>query len=114
MKNKNKNKKKQPKETGVFWASRDKLCASCLDVNEDGTVSCELPPTHDYDSSYSVVYSIKHLGKKMYNCGCIVYHNKYYPEFKFPETMWFDFFNESIPLGQSLVKFTINRCSTKH
>lgn len=93
-----------------FYVSRDKLCPWALEV-EPG--NCELPVNVHTEDSYSVVYFPSHLEIKKYSCGCLIYFNKYHPEFKFPEVIWMDFFNVQISQGEKLVKFTINRSAKK-
>lgn len=103
--------KQNPKESNVFFVSRDKLCPNALIDSKENP--CLLPPSHDYALNYCVVYNINHLECHKYDCGCIVYNNKYYYEFKFPELIWIDFFKHQISAGEKLVKFTINRSEKK-
>lgn len=108
-----KKKKSQSEKGHHFYVSRDRLCPKCLDISENGEVYCNLPHNHDYSCSYTIVYEPKHLDRKNYDCGCLVYHNKYYPEFKFPELIWIDFFKYTIGPGDKLIKFSINMCKPK-
>ena len=112
MTSKKNNKKKTTvkQESNIFYVSRDKLCPSSLDYEDS---SCKLPPNHRYESTYTVVYHKAHLERKNYECGCIVYNNKHYYEFKFPEAIWMDFFHEGVELGEKNVKFSVRKCFTK-
>lgn len=103
-------KSKSKNESNSFLVSRDKLCPTALS-NDDSY--CHLPFNHDYSSTYTVVYNKNHLEVKRYDCGCLVYRNQHYPEFKFPELIWIDFFHQTINPGEKLVKFTIQRSNKK-
>jgi hypothetical protein len=60
-----------------------------------------------------MVFTESHLSVQKYDCGCTIFDNKYYPEFKYPEAIWKDFFTETIEPGQKLVKFYITKSNKK-
>lgn len=96
-----------------FFASRDRLCKFAISPNQDDWVKCHLPSGHHYEDTYSIVYKKEHLDVQKYDCGCLIYRNKYHPEFSFPELIWIDFFGEEIGLGDKLVKFSIRKSNKK-
>lgn len=108
-----KKKKKEKQESNCFYVSRDRLCSLSLSSAEEDVGKCALPYSHEYESTYTIVHNTKHLDTKSYDCGCLVYHNKHYHEFKYPEVIWMDFFHEGIEVGQKNVKFTVRKCHKK-
>lgn len=107
-------KNKKPKQdTNCFYVSRDKLCYSALSTDDKDLGKCNLPFTHHYESTYTIVYTPSHLDIKRYDCGCIIYHNQHYYEFKYPEVIWMDFFHEGVEPGERNVKFSIRKCYKK-
>ena len=108
-----KKKIKSKQEANCFYVSRDRLCPTALSVADKDLGVCHLPYSHHYESTYTVVYNIKHLKVDRYDCGCLIYHNQHYYEFKFPELIWVDFFHETIELGEKNIKFTIRKCHKK-
>jgi hypothetical protein len=93
---------------GVLYVSRDRYCKEALSSDIDNSKCC-LPYTHLFEGTYSIVYTGSHLDSKLYDCGCIIYTNKYYHEFKYPESIWLDFFHYPIKPGQKMIKYTISR-----
>lgn len=105
-KTKKKKTKKPPKKKNAFWVSREKRCEFAPLFETDNT-GCKLPMYELTDTNYVIVYSEKHLLEKRYECGCIVYKNRFYPEFDIPDLIWDDFFGVNLEHGRRLVKFTI-------
>lgn len=104
-------KKKNNKESNIMYVSRDKLCKYTMSLDSEDWSKCEAP--HTEGNNYTVVYVESHLTSNGYKCGCQIFNNAYYPEFKFPELIWKDFFKEEISPGEKLIKFTIRKCSSK-
>lgn len=96
-----------------FLVSRDKLCEFAKSDNPDNWKRCHLPYSHHYELSYSIVYEKSHLDIQKYDCGCLIYHNKYHQDFKFPELIWKDFFTDTIGEGDKLVKFSVRKSTKK-
>jgi len=105
--------KKATQENNCFYVSRDRLCSAALAADYIEESSCQLPFTHSYEDTYTMVYNEKHLKATHYDCGCLIYHNQHYHEFKFPELIWMDFFHEGIEPGQKNVKFSVRKCNKK-
>jgi hypothetical protein len=108
-----KKKKKDKQEDNCFYVSRDRLCPISLSSDEEDLGKCGLPYTHEYECTYTVVYKTSHLKVDHHDCGCIVYHNQHYYEFKYPEAIWMSFFQEGIAAGEKNVKFTVRKCYKK-
>ena len=108
-----KKKKKETQQSNIFYASRDKLCEYTLSLRAEDWKYCKAPPSTQDGTAYSIVYNTTHMDRKSYECGCIIYTNQYYPEYKFPELIWKDFFYEEISPGEKLVKFTVRKCASK-
>lgn len=106
-------KKEVNQESNCFFVSRDKLCALSLSAEKEDVGKCGLPYTHEYEDSYTIVYRTSHLKTNRYDCGCITYHNQHFHEFKFPEVIWMDFFQEGVEMGEKNIKFTIRKCHKK-
>ena len=107
-------KKKKDKQTdNCFYVSRDRLCPLSLSSEEKDATKCGLPHTHLYEDTYTIVYKTSHLKVDHHDCGCIIYHNQHYHEFKFPEVIWMDFFQEGVEMGEKNVKFTVRKCYKK-
>ena len=107
-----KKKKKSTEHKQFIYVSRDRLCSQSL-IFDNTKTGCKLPYHHSYEDEYTVVYNIKHLEAKTYECGCLVYHNKHYPEFKYPHLIWMDFFYEGVEKGQKNVKFVVRKCAKR-
>ncbi len=96
-----------------FLVSRDRICEFSLSVNPDAWKRCKVPPSVNSCNTYTIVYNKDHLDIQKYDCGCIIYHNKYYPDFKYPELIWLDFFGSGIGQGDKLVKYLVRKSNKK-
>lgn len=96
-----------------FLVSRDRLCKYTKSDNPEDWKKCHLPYSHHYELSYSIVYNKTHLDIQKYDCGCLIYFNKYHSDFKFPDLIWQDFFTDTIGEGDKLVKFSVRKSTKK-
>ena len=92
-----------------FFVSKDNLCKYALSTDSNDWKKCNLPGNHKYDSTYTIVFNKDHLSYQKYDCGCIIFDNKYYPEFKMPEAIWCDFFGDKLGAGEKMIQHIINR-----
>lgn len=94
-----------------FLVSKDKYCKYHHSLEPKEWKQC-LSNTH-VERSYTIVYIASHLKETKFDCGCIIFDNKYYPEFKLSELIFKDFFRHGIESGEKLIKFDIKRVSKK-
>lgn len=94
-----------------FLVSKDKYCKFHNSLEPDEWKQC-LSNTH-VERSYTIVYIASHLDEKKFDCGCIIFDNKYYPEFKLSEHIFKDFFKHELTSGQKLIKFDIKKADKK-
>lgn len=96
-----------------FLVSRDKLCEFSLSATPENWKHCLVPASVSSNDTYTIVYNKDHLDIQKYDCGCIIYKNKYYPEFKYPELIWMDFFGSHIGKGDKLIKYIVRKSTKK-
>jgi hypothetical protein len=103
-----KKKTKTKEKDFIVFASRSYFCkynivnVTDLDVNK--ACFCLLDTTQ---LEYCLVYAKSHLLIQKFDCGCLVYTNKYYPEFNFNKHIWNDFYSIKLNSGNKLSKISI-------
>jgi hypothetical protein len=96
-----------------FFVSRDRFCEYAKSDSPELWKKCCLPGDHHYDVTYTIVYDKSHLITKKYDCGCVIYSNPSYYEFKYPHLIWIDFFTDTIEEGQKLIRFFVQKATKK-
>lgn len=90
-----------------FLVSKDKYCKFHNSLEPEDWKKCNIK--NITETNYTIVYTSSHLKEQKYDCGCTIFENKYYPEFKMGEAIFKDFFKHVLVSGEKLIKFNIKK-----
>ncbi len=80
-----------------IYASKNQICDKGRSVDPIDYLKCCISVI-DYD--IVLVFELSHLDVKKFDCGCVIYSNKYYPEFNYKDAIFYDFFGHRLSPGQ--------------
>lgn len=90
--------------TKFCYASRSLYCKYHKALEAEMWKNCKAS-NFDIDQHYCVlVFKDTHLYTQNFDCGCVIYSNKYYSEFNFSKPIWDDFFGIDLEAGQKNLK----------
>lgn len=87
-----------------IFASKNHICENSKSADPTYYLKCGANIV-EYD--IVLAFEKTHLDCKKFDCGCIIFSNKYYPEFNYKDAIFFDFFGVRLSPGQKNYILTI-------
>lgn len=97
--------------TNHFFVSKDRHCKNYNSLEPSDWKNCRIEKFTE--NNYTLAFHKNHVKETEYSCGCLIFDNKYYPEFKMPEMIFKDFFHDTIGSGEKLIRFNVQKTNKK-